>query len=315
MNTPLSPELVSLVSQPLGETQAPAVDALIQALLARYGESVQAIVLYGSCLRHGDVHNGLVDFYVLVDTYGRAYHQVWHRVFNTLLPPNVFYLALPEKEGGLRAKYAILSLTDFQKSTSMRWFHSYFWGRFCQPTHVAFAKNREIACQVWEGLAQAAVTFCTRVLPLLTPACDAKMLWQTGLARSYRAELRAERPETIARLYEGGSHYFESVARIAMTLVPFSIEIQSETFHAMIPSRVRFFCRVGWVVRTIQGKLLSLLRLIKGLMTFRGGVDYIVWKIQRHSGITIEVTPRLRQYPLLAGWVVMWRLYRKGAFR
>ena len=266
-------------------------------------------------LRQGDVQNGLVDFYVLVDEYSKAYHRSWYTVFNVLLPPNVFYLALPEQEGGARAKYAILSLADFQKSTSMQWFHSYFWGRFCQPTQVVFTKNQEIAQQVWEGLARATVTFCTRVLPMLPPAFDTKMLWQTGLRLSYRAELRAERTDAVARLYEASSRYFERVTRVVITAMPFHLEIRPELFHAMIPARVRFFCRVGWGVRTIQGKLLSLLRLIKGVMTFQGGVDYIIWKIQRHSGITVEVTPRLRQYPLLAGWVVMWRLYRKGAFR
>ncbi len=32
-------------------------------------------------------------------------------------------------------------------------------------------------------------------------------------------------------------------------------------------------------------------------MTFRGGVDYILWKIERHSGVKVEVPLRLQTLP------------------
>jgi hypothetical protein len=54
---------------------------------------------------------------------------------------------------------------------------------------------------------------------------------------------------------------------------------------------------------------------MKSAFTFQGGVDYIVWKLERHTGIAVEVTPRLRRYPLIFIWPHFWRLYRRGAFR
>jgi hypothetical protein len=54
---------------------------------------------------------------------------------------------------------------------------------------------------------------------------------------------------------------------------------------------------------------------LKGALTFKGGLDYILWKIERHSGVRVEVGPKLRRLPPLAILVVFWRLYRKGAFR
>jgi hypothetical protein len=59
----------------------------------------------------------------------------------------------------------------------------------------------------------------------------------------------------------------------------------------------------------------SVLRLVKGLFTFQGGPDYILWKIQRHSGVAVELSPRARRFPLLAAWGIAWRLYRRRAFR
>lgn len=70
-----------------------------------------------------------------------------------------------------------------------------------------------------------------------------------------------------------------------------------------------------WAMRRVLGKLLSVLRLAKGLFTFDGGVDYILWKIERHTGARIALTPWQRRHPLLASPVFLWRLYRLGAIR
>jgi len=42
------------------------------------------------------------------------------------------------------------------------------------------------------------------------------------------------------------------------------------------------------------------LRLLKATAAFEGGVDYILWKIERHSGITADIEPRLKRRPLYA---------------
>jgi hypothetical protein len=68
-------------------------------------------------------------------------------------------------------------------------------------------------------------------------------------------------------------------------------------------------------LRRWQGPLLSVLRWIKAAFTFAGGVDYAAWKIERHTGVRIEVTDRLRRRPLIYGWAVLWRLWRSGALR
>ncbi len=59
---------------------------------------------------------------------------------------------------------------------------------------------------------------------------------------------------------------------------------------------------------------MSILRLVKALFTFEGGIDYIVWKLQRHSGQEIIVPDKVRRYPLVFSWGFFWRLYRRGIF-
>ena len=70
-----------------------------------------------------------------------------------------------------------------------------------------------------------------------------------------------------------------------------------------------------WRVRMVHGKVLSTLRLLKAALTFDGALDYLLWKISRHSGVYIEPTERQRKFPLIFAWPLLFRLYLRGAFR
>lgn len=310
--------LTRLIRHKACQPAAAPVRALAESVTAKFGEAVQAIVFYGSCLRSGDDRGGMVDLYVIVDGYRNAYRSRTWAVLNKILPPNVFYLEISAEERIVRAKYAILSLADLERGTSPAWFHSYLWGRFAQPAALLYARSPEIAERVHASLAQAVMTFLGRVIPMLPDRFSTRDLWLKGLSLSYRAELRAERPGKLAGLFQSSSDYYEQVTMAALPELPFPVErVQGAGlgYESRISSSRRRICRVGWRVRALQGKILSLLRLLKGAFTFAGGLDYILWKIERHTGVTVEVPLRLRQRPVLALCVLAWKLYRKGAFR
>ncbi|UCF89790.1 MAG: hypothetical protein JSW39_15940 [Desulfobacterales bacterium] len=313
------PQLIAQVGRPSLRPVSPAVRALADALLARFGYAAQAILFYGSCWRTGDDREGLVDLYLLVDSYRSAYHQSRQAFLNKLLPPNVFYLEVSCAGRIARAKYAVLSLADFQHGTSRRWFHSYLWARFAQPAGLVYARNEQVARQVQAALAQAVMTFIARVLPRVPSPFTARELWRQGLALTYRAELRAERPDKLGRLFDATPKYYEQLTHAAIGAVPFPVEVVTRTaqvlYRARIPGRIRLSSRWIWWLRHLQGKLLSVLRLLKGLSTYQGGLEYVLWKIERHAQVKIEIPSRWRRYPLLGVCVVFWRLYRRGAFR
>ena len=70
-----------------------------------------------------------------------------------------------------------------------------------------------------------------------------------------------------------------------------------------------------WRLRRWQGRILSVLRLTKAAFTFRDCVNYAAWKIERHTGVRVEVTPMLRRHPVLWGYKVFWQLLRRGVLR
>ena len=314
---PPPPSLVDLVREQSRLVPTPAMQALREHLLAIYGDAVETILFYGSCLHRGQALEGLIDLYLLVDNYRRFYGKTLPALFNKLLPPNVFYLEWCSGNHTLRAKYAVVSMADFERGTSARWYHSYLWGRFAQPVALLYARDDEAEQRVSNCLAQAVTTFAGRVVPHLPPRFTAREFWVDGLRLSYRAELRSEKPHRAIALYEASASYFGQAMQEAVATLPYRVESDPESgvYHSRMPERVRRRSRLAWTLRRVQGKLLSVLRLLKAVFTFRGGFDYILWKIERHSGVRVDVSPLARRYPLVAGWGVIWRLYRRGAFR
>jgi hypothetical protein len=318
VNSVISEKLVHLIRQKASQPPAGAVQALADRIRATYGDAVRGILFYGSCLRSGDDRGGMVDLYVIVDRYASAYRSRFWALLNQILPPNVFYLETRAEGRVVRAKYAVLSLADLKRGTSRAWFHSYLWGRFAQPAAILYAQSPEVAEQLHRALGQAVLTFLSRVIPCAPERFSTRELWLKGFSLSYRAELRAERPEKIAGLFQSSADFYEQITAAVLPLLPYPVKcINGEGGHftPRISIRQRLGCRIGWRVRSLQGKVLSLLRLLKGAFTFSGGLDYILWKIERHSGVTVEVPSRLRRHPILAICVLSWRLYRNGAFR
>jgi hypothetical protein len=314
-----SPTVLEIVSQPSARPIPVSIQAAGNFLAKKYGQAVQGILLYGSCLRAGTDQDGLVDCYVIVDQYASVYPSPWLALLNRWLPPNVFYGEVNLEGRIVRMKYAVLSLGDFERSVTSKWFHSYFWGRFAQPTAVMACPSQEMGQRIILGLGRAVLTFLGNVLPQLPQKFSAKDAWSIGLALSYSAELRAESKGRITTLWDSNQAYYEQVAYATFSAhFPKIKVIQQDdiTMYEMESSRWDHTKnRIAWTVRKVQGKVLSILRLMKAAFTFQGGADYLIWKIERHSGVKIELTPAQRRHPIWAGLTIFWRLYRKGAFR
>ena len=299
-------------------TPPPEVKILGDALTRRYGDAVTGILYYGSCLRKGDASEGLVDLYVVVDDYRSVYGLSLRAFFNWLLPPNVFYLELPAGQGKVRAKYALLSLPQLKKGTCC-WFQSYLWGRFAQPVALLRARNDAAAQALLQTMGQAVLRFIAVTLPVLPARFSARELWEQGLTYSYRTELRAERTGRQAELFGSDEPYYSELTAAALAESPLPVRREGDAANCIYVSDIgptrRWLARGVWSLRKLQGRLLHVLRLVKGLFTFSGGVDYVLWKLERHSGVKVEVSDRVRKHPLIFGWGLVWRLYRRGAFR
>lgn len=291
---------------------AAPIAAISEAARRRHGDAVAAVLFYGSCLRLDSDEGKVVDLYVLVDGYRATYGTGLRALLNWILPPNVFYLETPFEDRVVRAKYAVVSLADFAAGAGGRWFHPYLWARFAQPCRLAVCRDDDTRRRVTAALAAAARKSVAEGLALVDGRFTAADLWVALFRQTYRTELRAEPPERAAEIHAAAAPHFARLAELVLPALGASPLAAEEGWRA--PARARG--NGGkWALRRVQGKLLSVARLVKAAFTFQDGAQYLLWKIERHSGVSITLTPWQRRHPVLASTALFWRLYRKGAFR
>ena len=309
--------LADIIAGETAREVTPAAAELTRMLVERYRHSAVAVLHYGSCLRRG-TDEGLVDLYLLVDDYANHHRSTLARAANAMLPPNVYYLETRAEDRILRAKYAVMSLAQFERHASGATFNASIRARFAQPTALTWVRDEACGDRVRAALAAAVRHFLGETLGLMPPRFSPLSWWSTALSQSYGAELRPEQGEAAAATLIGAdSDRYAASALDCANEFGASRETGpgSPTLISPLDERARAGCVRRWRLRRYQGKLVNLLRLLKALFTFRGGIDYALWKIERHSGIRVEPTPLLRRWPLIGMWGVAWRLYRKGAFR
>lgn len=285
----------------------------IPALEERFGESMKLLLLYGSCLHTETLDEAIVDLYVVVDDYQHAYKTGFFKLLNRIVPPNVFYLEVKHGTQTLRAKYGVISIEDFENG-SCHWFHSYIWGRFAQPIRILHSKDEACLDRMHRALAQSTLTFLRKSIPALgNSIVDSETIWTRALALSYNAELRPERETRASQLTHLNMGDYKRLMATASPALAELVEGLPHDRYCCVANERR--CRRAlraWRLRALQGRILSLMRLVKAVFTFSDCIDYAAWKIERHTGISIEVTPKLRKYPLIYGWRVMWQLVRRG---
>lgn len=289
---------------------------LVEELRTRFGASLDAVILYGSCLRSQDAADGVVDFYVVVDSYSNAYPEHYLRYLNAWLAPNVFYLEASRQEKKFRAKYAVVSMADFEQGTRF-WFHPYLWARFAQPTRLLYARDDITRQRIYQALAHAVVTFLESGIPALgSCVVNAEEIWTGGLALTYAAELRAERETRARQLTQLNlDDYTRLTAQAAPVLTGKLEALPDGNYRCLADAAEQRRSLRHWRLRRWQGRILSVLRLTKAAFTFCDCVNYAAWKIERHTGVRVEVTPMLRRHPVLWGYKVFWQLLRRGVLR
>lgn len=284
-------DIASLVREELALPVDPRVAAMAAAIAARYPGSARAVLFYGSCLRETQLDGLMLDFYLIVSDYGDAYPKRWMALANRLIPPNVF----PFQAGGLMAKYAVLSESDFHRLNGSETRNVSVWARFAQPSRLVWAVDDTARDKAAAAVARAAPTLLAAAGRL-----DGESVldwWHRAFSLTYSVELRAERASRAQSVVNADPDRYRDFGEAAAAAIPVGA-----------PSG-------GWTRRRIEGKALSIARLAKASLTYAGGIDYLAWKINRHAGTKIEIKPWQRRWPLLAALTLVPRLMRSGAIR
>jgi len=291
-----SSPLIRLVSAELALPIDPRVAAMAAAIAAKH-PSARAVLFYGSCLRETRLDGLMLDFYLIVGDYREAFGKAWLATANRLLPPNVF----PFEHDGLVAKYAVLSEADFHRLNGPEAETVSVWARFAQPSRLAWIADNAAREATIAAVARAAPTLFTLTLPLTSRDAGPIDVWREGFARTYGAELRAERTNRPGSVVDADPDRYDRFAAAAGQ----EAEVRLSAKDA----------ERRWRQLTRQGKALTVARLLKATFTYADGIDYLAWKIGRHSGHAIEIKPWQRRHPIVGALTLLPRLLARGAIR
>lgn len=302
-------DLADYLSNYLTASSDPILKAFVDDINAQLADSVIAIIFYGSCLRSQKYDDAMLDFYVIVDEYKNCYSSRLEAIVNSILPPNVYFLPTNVGDKKYISKYAVVSYQQLVSKVSEKSFHPYFWARFCQPISTLYLKNDQARKDIVNIQALAVETFllATRANSYQSASYDNQSIWVKGFELTYAAELRAESKGRAKQIFENNKEFYSGITQALQSDTSKSLFIESSKSH-------RLFV-LSWRMRNILGRCLSISRLFKASFTFKNGVDYIAWKIERHTGEKIAVSPRLRRFPWIFAWPILFKLLSKRTIK
>lgn len=265
------------------------------------------VLFYGSVLRDVDP-DGILDFYVITDRPESLGGSALARLANRLLPPNVYYME-HKVEGGttLRAKVAFLSLQQFLKRSTLFTLDTTIWARFCQPVRMVWVRNEGSADSLLQAISQCVITASCWAALLGPEEGEAAQYWHNLFAHTYAAELRVEKKGRSYNLLAGKEERYEAVLKAAWRRASLSYRSEGGLLYPQLTASARDKAARNWEKVNAFGKPLNVARLIKAAFTFRDGVAYLLWKIQRHTGKTIHVSAFEKEHPLLTLPLFLWR--------
>jgi hypothetical protein len=307
--------LRNLLAAELAQPAPEGAQAVARELARRGGDATAAVLYYGSALRAGTL-DGVLDFYVLLDDV-RAWPGSWLvHLANRLLPPNVGYLEFDHGGERLRAKFAVMTVTQFARRVTATALDTTLWARFCQPALIVWSRTAADHATAVDLVAAATVRaadWAARLGPATAPAAE---FWRGLFARTYTAELRVEKTSRAADIVGRDPARYTQLLPLAWEAggIPHA-HAADDALETRLSDAQRARAAAQWSRRARLGKPLNIVRLLKAAFTFEGAMDYVAWKIERHSGVRIEVAPWQRRFPLLAAPGLYWKLRRRGVLR
>jgi len=300
--TPLEAFLAAELDRPV----LPAAAEAGRVIARRLGG--QAALFYGSVLRTHDL-DGLLDFYVLRDDpsgSGVVGRHLW---------PDVSYHEVEVGGRLVRAKVATMTVDTFTLAARGETLDTTVWARFVQPAALIWAETPRVRESLIRAVADAAMTaahFAALHGPVRGNAAD---YWGALFRATYATELRVEAPGRERQILDHDRARYDALLPLAWTAAGIGFDRTEAGLVPRMREAPTAALVAAWMRHERAGKPLNLARLVKAAFTFDGATRYAAWKIERHTGLRIAVTPFRERHPIIAAPAVLWRLWRRSPVR
>lgn len=289
------------LAQRIADKSAAEVDPAIRSFaeLLAHESDASSVLFYGSNLRTGSLE-GVLDFYVLLP--GAQREKIW---------PRVSYREWEHAGQVLRAKIATMSLSTFAGAARGELRDTTIWARFVQPSALIWQRDDSARDATLAALGDAAKT-AARLAVALGPAKGTpEDYWRALFQATYQAEFRVEKPGREDSILSVNAAHFDGLLPLALEPQDIPVARDGDMLEPQMSANARKDILQWWRKRRRLGKPLNVLRLLKASTTFDGAARYAAWKIERHTGVPVNVTPWREKHPVLAAPAVLFDVWRK----
>jgi hypothetical protein len=306
--------LRAVLATGLDSARSARTDQLAAFLADACGDTTVAVVHYGSHAQHSQPKaESAHDFFVIVDRYRDAYRSLASRgvarfrprvatLLNHLLAPNVIRVTVPGVTPALEAKCAVYSWSDFRLAASPHARDHFALGRLFQHVQVAWTRDQESTERVMDSLIGARVATFAWGSPYLPHQFDVDAYCRVLLETSFAAEIRPEGSERVEML----------LATQRETLLPVYTALLDHLVQDRILTRdgkvytlaapVGKWAKFRAAMYFRRSKVRATSRWLKYVALYDDWLEYILQKIARRSGVSVELTERERRWPLIFLW-------------
>lgn len=301
----------------------PHARRLVRSLLDVAGhDQVRAILLFGShMLQASPDRFSAYDLVLVAESYKPFYRalaaaRLSHRSpslqasLNRVLAPNVIALAPEGWEGGPVAKIMVLEPAAFERSLSPHSRDHFIKGRLVQKVALLHARDDAAARWVGEQLTTARAGILDWVGPFLeerfTPADAARQM----LVTSYAGEVRPEARDRVQHVFDAQRPYLEGMMTGELDAAASRGVLRREGTAYRFARRPTGRDRRRVRRYFLRSKARATARWLKHVVTFDNWLDYIARKVERRTGMRVEITPWERRLPYLLLWPKVVRVLR-----
>ncbi|PNU04172.1 hypothetical protein [Novosphingobium guangzhouense] len=272
----------------------------VRAFAQRLADAADAlgVLFYGSNLRTGSLE-GVLDFYVLLP--GAQVERIW---------PRVSYHEWTHEGVPLRAKVATMALETFRAAAAGERVDTTIWARFVQPSALAWQRDDAAGTAIAQAVAGAARTAARLAVALGPDTGTPEDYWRALFRATYAAEFRVEKAGREDSILAANRAHFDGLLPLALEAAGIAFTQDGERLRPALAASERAGILSWWARRRRLGKPYNVLRLLKASTTFEGAARYAAWKIERHTGVPVKITPWRERHPILAAPGVLWQVWR-----
>lgn len=313
---------------------------LAEAFVAGGGGEVAAVILYGSQLHRSSPNlYSAWDLVTVVDSFP-PFHRALRasgnhsrspmllNLMGTILPPYVTAFD-PSGEGQPLAKCVVLRRDQFRRAMGRHARDHFLKGRLVQHVEIVWARTPGVAEEIDEILAAARRETLDWVGPFMDKRpFDAARYTREMLRVSFGAELRPESGDRVTEVWGSQAEWLEkSFAEVlegaekdgVLSEVPAagaeggaSGGDGGEAARYVLAHPPGAWARLRYRGYFFRSKYRSVVRWFKHVVTFNDWLTYIQRKVERRTGMKVELTPAERRWPLLLLWPKVVRVLREG---